>query len=558
MSFRTRLFLALTLAVLLPLGVLGFGVRREMERRLGAEYERRTAAAAEAVRTELRHASAAVAGRLAALAADLETDNRVRLALVRNDPAARRGLLDWAGEAMRLSGLDLLELQDAGGRILSSGHFRNEFDLVRPEPARAVATAGDEPILLRARTPEGRVLTLARVDSLLLGERQLVLLGGADAERLVRSPAGQTDLRSHLRLPGAAEDTAVSGDVVRELTVPYVDAVAGHGIDSARVVLVQSGAALAAIRRGLDRWFAAALAVSLGLGLAVAAWLSARVSRPLRDLAARTEAVDLERLDQEFPSDRDDEIGTLARVLGAMTARLRAGTARLREAERRVAMGDLARQVNHDIKNGLAPIRNVLRHLSEVARDDPASLAGVYAERSGTLESSLAYLETLARNYARLSPAIVRERCDVNAVVREAVRALPGAAAVRVETAPDLGPVSADRVALRRVVENLVGNAADSVGGTGGGVSVSTEALPAPGAGVRITVADTGPGMTRAQLDRAFEGFYTTKDAGTGLGLTIVRRLVLDLGGALRVETAPGEGTRVTIDLPVAPEGARG
>jgi signal transduction histidine kinase len=227
--------------------------------------------------------------------------------------------------------------------------------------------------------------------------------------------------------------------------------------------------------------------------------------------------------------------------------------------ERRATLGEIARQVNHDIKNGLTPIRNVLRHLDEVARDEPHSLAGIYGERRGTLESSVAYLDTLARNYARLTPSTDRESCDVNAVVDEVVRAVPGGSAVRAETAPDLPFVPGDRVALRRIVENLVGNAVDSVAATGGSVVVSTRRGGQNGtASVRITVADTGPGMTRPQLDRAFDDFYTTKDGGTGLGLSIVRRLVLDLGGALRVETAPGQGTRVTVELPAGVEGERG
>ena len=69
-------------------------------------------------------------------------------------------------------------------------------------------------------------------------------------------------------------------------------------------------------------------------------------------------------------------------------------------------MGDLARQVNHDIKNGLAPIRNVLRHSSRWPAGPAALLPAVFEERRGTLESSVEYLETLARNYARLSPAM--------------------------------------------------------------------------------------------------------------------------------------------------------
>jgi len=123
-----------------------------------------------------------------------------------------------------------------------------------------------------------------------------------------------------------------------------------------------------------------------------------------------------------------------------------------------------------------------------------------------------------------------------------------------------VGPITGDRVALRRILENLVGNAVDSVAGTGGTVEVLTEAGRQDGGApvVRVTIADNGPGMSRAELDRAFDDFYTTKDGGTGLGLSIVRRLVLDLGGALRVDTRPGEGTRVTVELPAPAGGEAG
>jgi two-component system, NtrC family, nitrogen regulation sensor histidine kinase NtrY len=215
-------------------------------------------------------------------------------------------------------------------------------------------------------------------------------------------------------------------------------------------------------------------------------------------------------------------------------------------------MGDLARQVNHDIKNGLTPIRHVLHHLDEVA-PTPEALAAIYAERRGTLASSVAYLDTLARNYARLTPATSRESCDVNGLVEEVVRGVvPGNVSVRALPSAGLRPILVDRVALRRIVENLVGNAVDSASETGGTVEVATEAGRRDGdaAVVRVLVSDTGRGMSRAELDRAFDDFYSTKDGGTGLGLSIVRRLVLDLGGGLRVDTKPGEGTRVTVELP--------
>jgi signal transduction histidine kinase len=277
--------------------------------------------------------------------------------------------------------------------------------------------------------------------------------------------------------------------------------------------------------------------------LAVA--LSAAASRPLQSLARVAESVDLERADLTFASHRSDEVGVLARLLGTMMNRLRSDAARLREAERRAAVGDLARQVNHDVKNGLAPVRNVFRHLDEVARDQPEQLAGVFRERRGTIESGITYLERLAGQYARLAPTVGWQVCDVSALVREV--AAGAGAGVRVETAA-VAPLRTDPLALRRIVENLVRNAVESFGeGIKGEVRLSTEAAPS---GVRIRVRDTGRGMTREDLDRAFEPFYTTKPTGSGLGLSIVRRLVADLGGTLKVTSEPGRGTEAIVDLP--------
>jgi len=340
--------------------------------------------------------------------------------------------------------------------------------------------------------------------------------------------------------------------------VPFLDLASAAGATvagTARLRVTQSASTLIALRHSLDRWFLVALAIAAPLALLAAGWLTTRISRPLTALADQTAAIDLDRLDQSFAADRDDEIGALAGVLAAMTERLRLGAARLREVERRAATGDLARQVNHDVKNGLVPIRNVLRHLSQVARESPSALPGVFEERRGTLEASLDYLDTLARNYARLSPALEPAPCDVNSVIADVVRATgPGRAAVRAETAPVLPRVPADPLALRRVLENLVSNALDSLAGRSDGVvTLASEALGEPGAptAVRLSVADNGPGMTRAELDRAFDDFHTTKPGGTGLGLSIVRRLVLDLGGALRIETVPGSGTRAILELPL-------
>jgi signal transduction histidine kinase len=194
----------------------------------------------------------------------------------------------------------------------------------------------------------------------------------------------------------------------------------------------------------------------------------------------------------------------------------------------------------------------VLRHLTRVAAEEPAALPAVFEERRGTLESSVLYLETLARNYARLTPPMEQRPCDVNVVAREVARLAESHASIRLELAPELPPVTGDELAIRRVLENLVGNAADGLDGRPAGTVTVTTASAWDGAArvVRMSVADNGRGMTRPELDQAFDDFYTTKEGGTGLGLTIVRRLVQDLGGRLRVETQPGVGTCVTVELP--------
>jgi signal transduction histidine kinase len=463
---------------------------------------------------------------------------------------------------MRLSGLSLLQVQDSAGRILSSGHFRNEFDQLQPELPRLLAAAPGTMTLVRTRTAEAPLLALARVDSFRVAGRRFTLVGGIEAEdRLLGRLALGRDLGITLVYPGAEPVESSGAKVVRELPLPYLDLLHGPGaaLDTARFVVTQSLATLDALRQSVDRWFLLALGLTLALAVVVAAWLSNRVSRPIRELARKTEAIDLDRLDQSFDSDRADEIGALSRLLGAMTDRLRISSARLREAERRAAVGDLARQVNHDIKNGLAPIRNVLRHLSQVLGQDPGLLPGVFEDRKSTLESSVEYLETLARNYARLSPGMERQPCDVNAIVRQVLRNTAGdGTGLRLDLSEQLPTVLGDNLMLRRILENLVGNAVDSVIGRPGGlVTISTE--PAGdrdhATGVRITVADTGSGMTRTELDRAFDDFYTTKSQGTGLGLSIVRRLILDLNGTLRVETEPGAGTRIVVELPTTSRG---
>ena len=554
MTFRSRLLIAFALATVVPLAMLGVGVRRQLTARLVAQHQQRVDGMAQVAAQDVERESASIASRLSTLAGTLRTDDRFRMAAVRGDPGERAYLLDWAEQAMRTTGLDMLQLQDSAGRIMSSGHFRNEFDRLEPEVPRALALAKGA-VLVRARAPEGPFLALVRADSVRVADRRFDLVGGVKVDSaFLRRFAREEGLRVVLSIPIprmlAPDDTsglsARDANVVAALPIRYFT----DSLTTARLVITYDIPELALLRRDVDQWFAAALMVVVAAGLALAIWLSRRLSEPLATLTHAASTIDLEGPELMVAASRDDEIGTLARRLGSMSTRLRASAARLRQAERRATVGDMARQVNHDIKNGLIPIRNVLRHLVQVQEEQPQDLATVFGERRSTLESSVGYLDTLARNYARLTPSVERRAVDVNGIATEIAASTAVASTIKVRTrlADAVPRAFGDPVIVRRIIDNLVRNAIESLDAGGGDVTIATSR--APNGAVRIVVADTGRGMSQDELAHAFDDFFTTKPDGTGLGLSVVRRLTTDLNGSMRVESAPGQGTAFTIELP--------
>ena len=122
---------------------------------------------------------------------------------------------------------------------------------------------------------------------------------------------------------------------------------------------------------------------------------------------------------------------------------------------------------------------------------------------------------------------------------------------MRCEVESGLPAAMADPVALRRVLENLVRNALECLGGKPGTVWIRARSGASSGR-VRLEVEDDGPGMTGEDRERMFEQFYTTRPEGAGLGLAIVRRLVTDMEGTIEVDTEPGRGTRFSLELPAA------
>jgi len=205
MSLRTRLLLAFAAVVLIPIALLAFGLRQEMTRRLSEEYQVRVDRVVEVIGEDLARESASISDRLASLESAILTDNRFRLAAVGGVESERDYLLDYAGTAMRLTGLSMLQILDGDDRIISSGHFRNEHGRAEPGLASALQRAGGV-AFVTTRGAEREFLALARAESFVIagdsgGAAWMVTLpSGVDCSRLKISRPSTSPQPEHMKV----------------------------------------------------------------------------------------------------------------------------------------------------------------------------------------------------------------------------------------------------------------------------------------------------------------------------------------------------------------------
>ncbi|AEN74050.1 integral membrane sensor signal transduction histidine kinase [Rhodothermus marinus SG0.5JP17-172] len=292
------------------------------------------------------------------------------------------------------------------------------------------------------------------------------------------------------------------------------------------------------------------------------AWLVARaLVRPLARLREGLQAVARGELDRPLPVESRDELGALARTFNWMLRQLAESREQLARQERELAWREMARQVAHEIKNPLTPMKLSVQHLRRAfaRRDDPGRFAELFERVTATLIEQIDTLAHIAADFSTLARMPTRrlERVDLNEVIREAARLMEAEAGRPIELAlhPEPLVVQADREELRRAYINLIKNALQAlVPERPGRVRVTTR-LEVDGDGRRwaySTVEDNGRGIPEALRPKIFEPNFSTKTGGSGLGLAIVRQCVLDLQGAIGFESEEGVGTTFWLRLPLA------
>ncbi len=229
---------------------------------------------------------------------------------------------------------------------------------------------------------------------------------------------------------------------------------------------------------------------------------------------------------------------------------------RVRVRDRLASLGEMAAGLAHEIRNPLASIRGALAVLEDPADEQAREFHAVIIEEIGRLDRVVGTFLDYAKPAAPPSP--VRELGDfVRQRVRGAGRRFADSQVeLRFDLERGLSAPTANGDQLERVIENLVCNAYQALDGKGT-IRVSVRRAEADDelpVSAEICIQDDGPGMDEATLERATLPFFTTRGAGTGLGLALCDRLVREQGGELRLRSRPGEGTVASVRLPCGPE----
>jgi signal transduction histidine kinase len=307
--------------------------------------------------------------------------------------------------------------------------------------------------------------------------------------------------------------------------------------------------------RDLERTVRLAAALFLGAAAAIALSVSRRISGPVRDLTRATGRVAAGDFATRVAAPAGDELGRLGDAFNRMAEELQGQRADLERSNRLAAWAEMARQVAHEIKNPLTPIQLSAEHLRRVFGDPRHDFGRVLETCTATILEQVRSLREIATEFSAFArpPAQSPEDVALGALLEKVAsryrRVLPEGVSLSLEMAPEVPPVRGDRRLLERAVVNLIENALQAVGDSGSirvGLRLAED-------GALIEVEDSGPGLDAEARARVFEPFFSTRSAGSGLGLALVKKIAEDHGGSAALRSGPGEPTRATLRLPLRP-----
>jgi signal transduction histidine kinase len=591
MTFRVRLILlvALTVAVTVTLAI--WAVSSFTERAFGELDDQRTKALVAQFRREFARRGEEVVRTAEAVAAS-ESTLRMVVETRRRQPDYSPYVQE-AGALAVAQRLDFLEIVAGEGSIISSAQFAARFGYKADWLLQSTGWQKTGAFLKREELPGEMALALTAVREVMAGDRKLYVVAGRrlDKEFLgsLVLPAGMRVLLYRNFTASFAQDSltdplgAVAGastleGLIEEVrthkrevsrTIQWPDGpetfqaipLTGREGDLLGVLLAGSSRReLAALIRRIRMAGLAVGGAGLLLGIVLSYWVTARITRPVDQLATGAREVAAGNWEARVDVRSHDEIGELAEAFNRMTGQLIEQRDRLVQTERVAAWRELARRLAHELKNPLFPLQITVENLQRARAQAPDQFDEIFRESTATLLAELSNLKTIIGRFSEFAkmPPPQFESVALNELVRENLRLfdaqLRGGARPRIHTEADLdeslAKISADSGQLSRALQNLTLNAIDAMP-AGGTLRFRTRRVEG---GVTLEVSDSGEGLTKEECERLFTPYYTTKQHGTGLGLAIVQSVVSDHNGRITVESEQGRGTTFRIELPNASE----
>jgi len=591
MSFRTKLFLVFLITVLASVSLVAYGVTHYTQ----AAFEESDAQRSEALVAQFNKEYAQRGDEIARQVkniTDAEITLKVAIDLAGARPDQSLYVHDAAGAAQD-HGLDFVEFVNWDGTLISSAQYPERVGYKNDWVTGNKNWNDSAPFLRKEELRDGVALSLAVVRTLSGGNnKDMYIIGGRRLDQNFLAslvpPAGTRALLYRNLEPGfsAAALTDVNGtfeqaDRLRPLiediqrqpkplvrtidwTANAADAESFHAIPLpgrnnellAVLLLGSSRKELVLLTRHILQIAAAVAGAAIFIGLLISLWVSARITRPLEELAEGAREVASGRWDTVIDLRGKDEIGQLASAFNEMTQTLAAQRDQLVQTERVAAWRELARRLAHELRNPLFPLQITVENLQKARQLDAKQFLEVFNESTATLKAELANLNTIVGRFSDFSkmPAPHFARVNINEALRNAVRLFePQFNAVgKPPVIPEyfltepLPEIDADADLLHRAFQNLVLNALDAMP-AGGTLTMRTTEHEG---NVRIEVADTGKGLAPEECSRLFTPYYTTKVQGTGLGLAIIQSVISDHHGTISVSSEEGHGTTFRIELP--------
>ena len=292
-------------------------------------------------------------------------------------------------------------------------------------------------------------------------------------------------------------------------------------------------------------------AIIFGIALVGGGLLALRFARPLQKLTLATKNVADGNLDINISVKSHDEIGTLANSFNDMISKLRISREELAKHERESAWKEMAKQIAHEIRNPLTPMKLSIQHLRQAFKDKAPEREEILQRVTQTVIEQIETLSRIATEFSNFAKMPERkfERVNIDNLLKDTINLfseVQGINFINHLSSPAV-MVIADSDQLRGVFINIIRNAIQAIEKTGT-ITISTFE---EGRLCRIIISDTGLGIPEEIRSKIFEPNFSTKSEGMGIGLAIARRVIEDHGGNITCKSERGKGTIFEIRLPI-------